>query len=58
MNDTEFLISILEKPNIKKHYIDFKNYLIKRGKAKEADALEYLIQRKFNVISDTNNNKK
>lgn len=58
MNDTEFLISILENPNIKKHYVDFKNYFIKCGKVKEANALEYLIQRKFNVVNDTNDNKK
>ena len=58
MKDTEFLLMILENPNSKKPYIDFKNFLINYKKMKEAQAIEYLIQRKFNVSNDPNINKK
>jgi Ca2+-binding EF-hand superfamily protein len=58
MKDTEFLLMILEKPNSKKPYVDFKNFLINCGKLKEAQAIEHLIQKKFNVSDNSNNNKK
>ena len=49
---------ILENPNSKKAYIDFKNFLINYGKVKEAQAMQHLIQRKFDVSNDPNNSKK
>lgn len=58
MKDTEFLLMILEKPNSKKPYIDFKNFLISYGKLKEAQAIDHLIQRKFNVSDNSNSDKK
>jgi len=43
---------ILEKPNAKKGYKDFKKYLELVGKTNEAVAIELLLKKKFN---DTNN---
>ena len=61
INDIEFIYKILENPNIKKYYIDYKNYLIKNKKEKESKVIEHIINKKFikkNVMSDTDNNQK
>jgi hypothetical protein len=58
MNNTEFIIKLIENPNNKKSYIDFKNLLINLGKAKEANTLDHLIQRRFNVVNNTDSSKK
>ena len=58
MNDTEFIINLIANPNNKKPYIDFKNLLISLGKIKEANTLEHLIQRRFNVTNNPNSGKK
>lgn len=52
VNLIESLLMILEKPNAKKGYKDFKKYLELVGKTNEAVAIELLLKKKFN---DTNN---
>jgi len=53
-NLIESLLLILEKPNVKKGYKDFKKYLEFIGKTEEANALDFLLKKKFHDIDNSN----
>jgi hypothetical protein len=56
-NLIESLLMILEKPNIKKGYKDFKKYLEFVGKTDEAKAIDLLLKKKFNEVNNSNSNQ-
>jgi hypothetical protein len=54
----ESLLLILEKPNVKKGYKEFKNYLQSVGKIYEANAFALLLEKKFDEFDHSDIDKK
>ena len=57
MDPINCLLLLLENPRNKKAYKDLKKYYYSEGRVKEAEAIEYLIRKKFDV-NDVLDNKK
>lgn len=55
MNITELLLNILENPFSKKTYKDYEIYLKSIGKTDDAEAINYLISKRFNDESINSN---
>lgn len=56
---TETLIKILENPYSKKYYKDLKTALESQGRVKEAEAIDYLLRKRFkNETANSNNSEK
>ena len=53
----ESLLMILEKPDIKKGYKDFKKYLESTNRINEARALDVLLKKKFHDNNSNSNQK-
>jgi hypothetical protein len=63
MDIYQILLAILEKPNVPKFYRELRCYYQKIGMLQEADAIEYLIESKFekkdaNTFDNTNCSQK
>ena len=56
MSETELLLTILEKPHIKKGYEEYLKYLKKTNRIDDAIGFEYLIETKFKNVNDSDNN--
>ncbi len=53
----ESLLMILEKPNVKKGYKEFKNYLESNNNLEAAAAIEFLLETKFANEPDNSNTR-
>lgn len=58
MNVTELLLAILERPDAKKSYVEYENYLKSIGKLDEAAAFAHLVEKRFPNVSNPDTNQK
>jgi hypothetical protein len=51
------ILKVIENPHIQKSYRDLRKCFEEMGMKQESQAIEYLIEKKFRHVNDTNNNK-